>query len=439
MRTLRSRIRASRAPAAVLAAGACTVAVLAGPGEPAKAAAAPAPATITGQQLENLENTVRADSADYAGLWIDQNTDTVYVAAARSAASASITPSALLAQASGTLTPAQAYGTASMKVDVVPVTYSAAQLQAITGKIGTDTQLQQVAAQAGSTITVWYADPSTDTAVIGFSKVTAAETAEVKAEFGDAARVIAQQPANPDVLRIPAGESLAQALKKEGVNVKPATSSGPEYDSSPWYGGDPIEFQENGHTSACTAGYEFNGGKMSTAGHCAANPDRFWYNGNQNQGQTYGTTYTVQFGNGRTDMQLLSGSYDPAIWAGPNGDTAEVVSGSGGVAMGGGTCDSGSDFGMNCDGHITEIDATLQFCENGSCWNEIDQDVATDPSGDGCLVEPGESGAPVFTSTSRNAPWAIGTITGALGNNCNEAIFNDMYELKAIFGTAPTT
>ena len=325
-----------------------------------------------------------------------------------------------------------------MKVDVIPVTYSAAQLQAITAKIGTDTQLQQVAAQAGSAITVWYVDPSTDTAVIGFSKVTAAETAEVQAEFGDAARVIAQQPATPDVLRIPAGETLAQALRKEGVNVKPDTLAGPEYDAAPWYGGDPIEFDEGGHVYACTSGYEFGGDKMSTAGHCAASGS-FWYNGNQNKGQTYGTTYTVQFGNDRTDMRLLSGSYDPGIWAGSSGDTPEVLSGSGGVAMGEGTCDGGGDFGLNCDGHITEIDATIPFCDNGSCWTEIDQDVSTDPSGDGCLAEPGESGAPVFTSTSRNAPWAIGTLTGAVGSGCNEAIFNDMYELKVIFGTSPIT
>ena len=138
-------------------------------------------------------------------------------------------------------------------------------------------------------------------------------------------------------------------------------------------------------------------------------------------------------------MRLLSGSYDPGIWAGSSGDTPEVLSGSGGVAMGEGTCDGGGDFGLNCDGHITEIDATIPFCDNGSCWTEIDQDVSTDPSGDGCLAEPGESGAPVFTSTSRNAPWAIGTLTGAVGSGCNEAIFNDMYELKVIFGTSPIT
>jgi hypothetical protein len=70
----RRKLGAAAAVAAVaLVAGAALAAT------PAAQAAAVAPATVAVGQIQNLNNTVRAETGSYAGLWIDDTTNTVYV------------------------------------------------------------------------------------------------------------------------------------------------------------------------------------------------------------------------------------------------------------------------------------------------------------------------------------------------------------------------
>ena len=63
------------AAAAVVAAAAVQGAVV-----PA-AQASVAPSVVADSQVQNLINTVRGETATYAGIWIDRKTDTLYVSA----------------------------------------------------------------------------------------------------------------------------------------------------------------------------------------------------------------------------------------------------------------------------------------------------------------------------------------------------------------------
>jgi hypothetical protein len=154
------------------------------------AQAAIAPSVVAVSQVQNLINTVRGQAGSYAGLWIDNASDTVYVSASK----ASVTAATVEA-----LTPRAAVGGATMRLVLVHARYSFAQLESIDGRVIHDKGLQRAAKASHATLSEWYPDPETDKVVIGFTKVTPAERAEVRAEYGTTARVITAQLAESAV------------------------------------------------------------------------------------------------------------------------------------------------------------------------------------------------------------------------------------------------
>jgi hypothetical protein len=402
-----SRAAAAAATAAAVIAG-CAFAS-------AQSAAAAAPATVTAGQLQNLENVVRAQTGRYAGLWIDSKTDTVYV----STTDAAVTPSFVAAQV-----PARASGAPAMKIQVVRAKYDADQLDRIAARIPTDSGLRQAAARSGATVSTWYPDPVTDRVVIGFTKVTASETARVRAEYGATARVITAPIAQAAILRVPTAK-LPSIMKAHALRAQDSRTD----DSAPWFGGDLISYTFDGGSWICTSGFDF-GGSMSTAGHCGSDPTAF-YNG----GVYVGTTHTMQWGNGRIDMQLMNGStYLPSIWA---GTVAAPVSGSGGVAIGGTYCTDGAMTGQNCTAVVEAVDVCSEENDDGTTVDVCDLDKAYS-SNNTSLIQGGDSGGPVYTAASTGAPFAVGTIS-AQSNGGLTGFFSDMYEEKVIFGQSPAT
>ncbi|QMU67074.1 hypothetical protein [Streptacidiphilus sp. P02-A3a] len=107
--------------------------------------AAPAPATLAAGQLQHLSDSVRSDGDDYAGLWVDQADDTVFVATTNR----SLTPSSV-----ASTVPKPAPASRAMKIDVVHVQYNADQLDAIASHVTSDSRLRAVAKQSGAAMAV---------------------------------------------------------------------------------------------------------------------------------------------------------------------------------------------------------------------------------------------------------------------------------------------
>lgn len=405
------------AAAAVVAAAAVQGAVV-----PA-AQASVAPSVVADSQVQNLINTVRGETGTYGGIWIDRKTDTLYV----SAPSTNVTAAKVAA-----LEPQATTRTAAaMKLVVVHAKYDFAQLEKMDGRVMGAKSLFTAAKKSHQTLSQWYPDPETDKVVIGFTKVTAAETAAVRAVFGGTARVISAPVAVDTIGHRSAGSSLPKT-------VRPDTGTG---DTAPWSGGDIAYFDDGG--GYCTTGYYWGGDTMSTAGHCGSNG--FYARSNSLSGHYYeGTTYTIQYGNNRIDMQLIKGSdYTPYIWAGPAAQNKVPVSGSGGVAQGGQYCTDGAITGVNCTAVVGAIDVCINETDKSTGVTVYACDLDEAQSTDGTdITYPGDSGGPVFTQNSVYDPYATGTLVAAADDSngnpeYNIAYWSDMYEEKLIFGTGP--
>ena len=132
-------------------------------------------------QIQNLNNTVRAETGSYAGLWIDE-TDQHRLRLHHQGERLDGAPSPRWSPAPSTSAPA-------MGLVVVHAKYDFAQLQGFAAKVKNNKRLQNVA-KASHALLSSGTDPLTDKLVIGFTKVTAAERAAVSAQFGATARVI---------------------------------------------------------------------------------------------------------------------------------------------------------------------------------------------------------------------------------------------------------
>lgn len=398
----------------VTAAGMAVVAVAAAGWQAGAASAAPAAqhaahGTVAVSQVQKLIDTVRGEAHTYAGLWLDRAVNTVFVGTPLG----SVTPASVAG-----MVKAPAAGVKTMRIRVVRDRFDWAQLTAIDARVRHDAGLRSAARKSGAVLSEWYPDPVTDKVVIGFTKVTPAEVAAVRAGYGSTARVVTQVIAQASTGRISPSQERSLASRHR---IVPDSRT---VDSPPWYGGDWIT---GGNGVGCTSGYEFGSGAMSTAGHCGATN---W----DNNGNFYGGTFTIQWGNGRIDMQLMNGSsYDPYIWAGPGGNSPEPVSGSGGVAQGGGYCTGGAITDQNCSAVVDAIDVCQVVNDNGTNVNVCDLDRAHSSNGT-ALMRSGDSGGPVYTNYSTNDPFAVGTLSSYLGTDC---WWSDMYMEKVIFHSAP--
>jgi hypothetical protein len=176
-------------------------------------------------------------------------------------------------------------------------------------------------------------------------------------------------------------------------------------DSMPYYGGARYTNMTTG--AGCTTGWGlFIPGEiqnpMLTAGHC----------GNDGEGAMDGganpavDTMGVIFGdNDNRDTMIIDTPSDHSIYTGPNNSNSIIgVFGVESDFVGNLVCDSGATTGEQCGIEVTEV--------NGTFLGFTPMVTAEEKSG-ACVIDSGDSGAPVFTYNSTFAfVRGRGTVTG---------------------------
>jgi hypothetical protein len=114
----------------------------------------------------------------------------------------------------------------------------------------------------------------------------------------------------------------------------------------------------------------------------------------------------------------------------------EPVSGSGGVAIGGKYCTGGIVTLQNCSAVVSAIDICAYVGTTNQPLTYVCYLDQASSSNSTKIVQPGDSGGPVYTYNSTTDPYATGTICAA-GNGGLSGLWSDMYEEKVIFGGGP--
>ncbi|MEN2736794.1 hypothetical protein ABCS02_03290 [Microbacterium sp. X-17] len=218
---------------------------------------------------------------------------------------------------------------------------------------------------------------------------------------------------------------------------------------TPWWGGDRItNYQTIGGVSyniQCTVTTEY-GSYMMSAGHCGPT-GVLWYQGyydgaNIQSNGTMGTVQTVQWGNNRTDSELISGStYDAHVYtATSSGTSAVAVTGAATVAPGMSVCTDGSFTGYVCGATVGETNACVNISDMGTVYNVCGLDIAQNPNA--VIVQQGDSGGAVLANVGTDPTLgSIAKIAGTISaeaNNGHQVSFADIGYQRQIFGVSPT-
>ena len=271
------------------------------------------------------------------------------------------------------------------------------------------------AAQAGKNLTVWYSDPLTDRVRVGVTKVTPSLKKSAETEFGDKVTLF-QEPRHysmdrlTKVNRTPSFQRVATGLKG-GKAARSATATATRLlDSAPYAGGDRIVSQQviNGtnYIVQCTVNFDFamDSGtpSMGTAGHCGGTGVS-WLQGYLDDSSktvkytgTMGAVYTRQWGNNRTDAELLNDAGNThGFWTQVYidnttlNDVGSVVP----VAVGDRSCSDGSFTGQNCSGVVSAAEVCENINDDGTIVKVCNLDIAKSGTR---LVQSGDSGGPVY-------------------------------------------
>jgi hypothetical protein len=278
-------------------------------------------------------------------------------------------------------------GTPGGRYDIVPVSRSMADLDALTMKIAGD---ESELSDQGILLSQWGPDAASNTVSIELADYAPA-----------AARALADRYGADSI-------SVSQAPATDGPYI-PASRSD---DASPWYGGVPL-FYNGQKGSLCTLGFAFRGNNSgnvfsATAGHCGTGQFNTNYNHNYILGQT-STNYWPPL-TSRDDVESIktAGAFSPSVWYTEN-DAHNTI--------GWGSFGPGDQVTM--DGYTTgqlpnwTIKATDQ-CVSGFNWSDGNPRChiweAKNSAAQACFQ--GDSGGPVYQRTSNNNEYAAGLIIG---------------------------
>ncbi len=207
-----------------------------------------------------------------------------------------------------------------------------------------------------------------------------------------------------------------------GDAIKPAY--GRMSDTPPYYGGGRINNIRGGF---CTAGFgvRTSSGReyILTAGHCG-NPMHEFYNGDWTRSLGYLTSEE-----NAADLALISTSAGGWIfdsWIGNN--AVRDVVGWGRVYQNEWLCVAGSVTGANCD--VYADTAVYSYCFNGECYSGLVRGKHATKT----IVQPGDSGGPVFNLSGPNATQAQakGIISGQ-SNGGRTVVFQDFETANAMW------
>lgn len=390
------------------------------------AAAAPATDTIALNKtfdLGQFGQAVNGDTKNFAGLYVDEthHTITVYTAgssAVAEARSALATQHGVSPRLAANESPALA-ATTSYRVQYVAVKHSQQAMLAAQAAITANKTIDGVPWNSVG------ADPKANQVVVGITNPTAKLTAQVKAQYGDLVRVVAQGQPSDLVKRIhfpSAAAADAYVHRDQGAHTVTPNDSGAysRYnDTSPWYGGDRIDTFTNDHqwVNSCTAGFGYTDpyyapAQMLFAGHCGGS-GFYWWNAHQDNtwtGQFMGITGWQTFNNGHTDAALITlqgTTLAPYIYTHDN--TYWQYVGEAYNFAGNQFCTDGSYSQEVCTGQIDYCGATLTI--NGETAHDLC--VGHSVGSTGPLAQPGDSGGPVISGSPMQVRGIISAIVGS--------------------------
>ncbi len=243
----------------------------------------------------------------------------------------------------------------------------------------------------------------------------------------------------------------AQVSKLSPLNLTP--NGGPPYADilgTPWYGGDRIISYQTINGSPfwieCTTTGAYGSSYIMTGGHCAptgTNWQQGYFDGtNVHTYGNVGNVATVQWGDNRTDSELVSGSTYSGFVYQSNQDgsvSARNIRGAATVAPGSSVCFDGSTTGWVCGATVGETNACAAVTEDGKTYTVCGLDIAQDPNA--VIVEPGDSGGPVLANVTTDPTLgSVARIAGTISaNNMNghEGLFADVGYQVQIFGVSP--
>ena len=124
-----------------------------------------------------------------------------------------------------------------------------------------------------------------------------------------------------------------------------------------------------------------------------------------NDGSTYGKVAERRFAERGPDAALVASAFGPRMYVGGSGsDTTRAVKGARTPRKGAAVCTSGAATGDTCAAVRRQSDICVRFGD-GITTCHLTRAVSTDGSP---LVEPGDSGGPVYTGRTYAVGMAVG-------------------------------
>jgi hypothetical protein len=310
---------------------------------------------------------------------------------------------------------------------------------------------QPWASEAKPLLTSWGIDPHLNKVRVGITEITPRLTDLAKATFGD--MVVLVQETQPRLAskktRLPKHFSIRTVDPRRTPSARLDTLAAPAptpsrlLDSMPYWGGDRIyrlftDSSGDTYVLQCTVAFMWSTPAMSSAGHCGPN-GTVWTQGYFDEPSqtlyrtgTMGTVFSVQWGNGRIDAELMNRStWDAKVYTALQSEAE--VSGYTLPLVGDRVCFDGSVTGEICSPIIrqTNICVNVLDPDTGNTVNVCHLDRADEPLANR-ICQPGDSGGPVYQYYGTQiSAYGIISATNITGNVC---WFSDIVQAISILG-----
>ncbi|WP_212913255.1 hypothetical protein [Streptomyces sp. TS71-3] len=372
-----------------------------------------------------MSSYIQDHPAEFGGSYLDEQTHTLHVLTVGGATSlkAQKSLSDLAIRSTATTARSESAGP-EWTLSTQAARYSMATLQETRDRVS-----EAFAREAGNNLTIWYADPRTDTVHIGLNKVKPRLVKLASEDFGDRVTVAQEEQHKTMDKRTKVDGPVSYShrtpeLRDTGVTKSGTAASTPTrlLDSVPYAGGDRIVSTQTidgvQYIVECTVNFDFvtssGSPAMGTAGHCGPT-GLSWRQGYYDESAqtihytgTMGSAYTRIWGNGKSDAELLNDTGNPdGFWPQvyTTSTALENVGSVSPVSVGQKICADGSFTLQSCYGMVTATNVCENVNDDGTIVKVCNLDVAEGVGG--TLVQSGDSGGPVYTSGTPHHPLGI--------------------------------
>lgn len=293
-------------------------------------------------RVDELVSLVAADPTTFGGVSLDEASGTVTVRYANG-------PAAARSRLRGVTSLGTARSAGRWRVDLVAVSHSHAELDAVRQKVTADAEWRRL---AGPAMSEWYVDITRNVVAVGVTRLSPELTAAARARFGDLVQL------------------------HEAARPKRTTRAD---DFAPWGGG--IRIASGGFS--CTSGFAIEvpgtpaSRKMVTAGHCFPLGASV-----TNNGTVIGTVMSRTLANNGKDVEYVGGNYAAWTYTGPAAsDVGEWIKGVKASVVGQAFCTNGATSGEVCLGSVTATNTCVGF-DDGITTCSLDRLRGTSRGGD---------------------------------------------------------